>query len=60
MPSPKQLLVEHLYTGDLPADVREMSKSGRSWRDIAETISTDVNLTVSYESLRTWYGQVAA
>lgn len=57
MPSPKQLLIEHLYAGDLYADVLRMCQDGRSWRDIADDISAAAGQPVSYESLRSWYGE---
>jgi hypothetical protein len=56
MPTPKQLLIEHLYGGDLPADVAHFIEAGKSWRDIAGEISDKTGQPVSYESLRQWYG----
>lgn len=56
MPTPKQMLLEHLYGGDLSADVAHFLESGKSWRDIATTISDKTGQPVSYESLRQWYG----
>jgi hypothetical protein len=55
-PSPKHLLLEHLYTGDLDADVAAMIADGKSWRTIAETVSHRAGIAVSHESIRKWYG----
>lgn len=60
MPTPKQLLLEHLYGGDLSADVARFIESGKSWRDIATEITDKTGQPVSHESLRTWYGVEAA
>ncbi len=56
MPSPKRLLMEHLYDGDLAADVAAHLTAGTSWREIAERVSARTGVTVSYESLRQWFG----
>lgn len=56
MPTPKQMLLEHLYSGDLPADIAELRESGTSWRDIAAEVGRKTGQRVAYESLRTWYG----
>jgi hypothetical protein len=55
-PSPKQQLLEHLYTGNLDADVAAMIAEGKSWRTIAETVSRVAGVTISHESIRKWYG----
>ena len=57
MPSAKQLLIEHLYDGDLASDVAEFTKAGMSWREIAERVAAQTGQPISYEALRTWYGQ---
>lgn len=57
MPTPNQLLLEHLFTGNLPAAVDRARKAGKSWRQIALEISDETGQPVSYESLRTWYGE---
>lgn len=56
MPTPKQLLLEHLYDGDLARDVAKFTEAGMSWREIAERVSAKSGQAVSYETLRTWYG----
>jgi hypothetical protein len=56
--SPKRLLAETLYPGDLPADVDQWVTEGRSWRWIATHVSNrlaTVPLTISHETLRQWY-----
>ncbi len=60
MPTPKQLLVEHIYDGDLPADIQAMVTAGSSWREIAEQVSTKTGQRVSHESLRQWYGKATS
>lgn len=59
-PSPKQILVELRYDGDLPSDVKKMLGAGMSWREMAERVSARCGHDVSYETLRTWYGKVNA
>jgi hypothetical protein len=57
MPStPKQMLLAHLYIGDLDADVTAMIAAGKSWRTIAEIVSARAGVAVSHESIRKWYG----
>lgn len=56
MPTTKRMLIEHLYDGDLAADVQTFQAANLSWREIAERVSTRAGITVSYESLRTWFG----
>lgn len=56
MPTPKRLLVEHLYDGDLSADVALFLEEGKSWRTIADLVSSNADYPVSYESLRQWFG----
>jgi intein-encoded DNA endonuclease-like protein len=58
--TPKQLLIEHRYDGDLTSDIKKMAASGTSWREMAERVSARCGYTVSHESLRQWYGQHAA
>ena len=53
-PTPKQLLLEHRYDGDLAADVKAWEGSV-TWREIAERVSERCGYDVSYESLRQWY-----
>lgn len=55
MPTPKQLLLEHRYDGDLAGDVKTLAANGMTWREIAELISARCGHVVSYESLRNWY-----
>ena len=55
MPTPKQLLLEHRYDGDLAVDIRAWAAGGVSWREIAERVSERCGYGVSYESLRQWY-----
>jgi hypothetical protein len=55
-PSPKHQLLDHLYSGDLDADVAAMIADGKSWRMIAETVSHRAGIDVSHESIRKWYG----
>lgn len=60
-PTPKQLLLEHRYDGDLAAYVKACAASGLwSWREIADDVSQQCSHAVSYESLRQWYGSAAA
>lgn len=57
MPSPKQLLMEHTYPGNLADDVKAMLAERQTWREIAEQIGARCGYPVSYESLRQWYGE---
>lgn len=54
--TPKQLLLEHLYGGDLDADVARFLEEGKSWRSIADLLTERTGHSVSYESVRQWYG----
>lgn len=56
MPTPKQLLLELSYQGDLPKDVERMVTDRKSWREIAREVSAGTGFSVSHESLRQWYG----
>jgi hypothetical protein len=56
MPTPKQMLLELKYDGDLAHDINAWLAGGQSWRQIARTVSERTGLTVTYESLRSWYG----
>lgn len=56
MTTPKKLLLEHLYAGDLAAEVARRTAAGESWRTIATHVSKATGQDVSYESLRVWYG----
>lgn len=56
MPTTKQQLIEHLYDGDLAGDIADFTRAGMSWREIAERVSARSGQSVSYETLRTWYG----
>ena len=55
MPTPKQLLMEHTYDGDLASDIKVMAAGGVSWREMAERVSARCGYDVSHESLRQWY-----
>ncbi len=57
MPSPKQTLLELKYPGDLGADIKAWMTEGLSWRWMAERVSARCGYTISYESLRLWYGR---
>lgn len=57
--SDKQLLLESIYPANLPADIRDWTSVGRSWRWIASTVSARSHHPVSYETLRQWYGDKA-
>lgn len=59
-PSPKQILIELRYDGDLPGDIKAMIAAGMSWREMAERVSARCGHNVSYETLRIWYGRVTA
>ncbi len=56
MTTTKRLLTEHLYDGDLDADVRKFLDARMSWREIAERVSTRSGVSVSYETVRQWFG----
>lgn len=56
MPTPKQMLLEHLYDGPLRSDVTALLNAGASWREVAERVTTRTGVSISYESLRQWYG----
>lgn len=58
--STKQQLLEVKYPADIEADVAGLRALGWSWRDIADTVSQRAGTIVTYESLRSWYGQPAA
>ena len=60
MASPKQLLVEHIYDGDLAADIKAMAAAKKGWRAIAAEVSAKTGCKVSHESLRQWYGHEVA
>ncbi|MDO5535360.1 MAG: hypothetical protein Q4F65_12005 [Propionibacteriaceae bacterium] len=60
MATPKRLLLEHLYDGDLAAEVARRTEAGQSWRDIANHIAEVTGQPVSYETVRTWYGATEA
>ncbi len=49
------MLLELKYDGDLAHDVTAWLAAGQSWRQIARTVSERTGLTVTYESLRSWY-----
>lgn len=55
MPTPKQLVLELKYPGDLAGDVRAWLDAKTSWREMAEKISARCGYEVSHESLRQWY-----
>lgn len=59
MPTPKQLLLEHTYGGDLAGDIAALVADGKGWREIAQHVTTETGVKVSHESLRQWYGQSA-
>jgi hypothetical protein len=54
----KKKLAEHMYAGDLDADVAVLLGIGKSWRYIADVVNERIDgpLTVSHELLRRWYG----
>ena len=54
----KQPIAEHLFDGDLEAFVRERRQAGDTWRDIELAVKGKLPpiITISYETLRTWYG----
>ena len=58
--TPKQMLLEHMYPGDVAAYVATELADGRSWREVAGAVSLATGLSVSHESLRQWYGSKAA
>lgn len=58
--TPKQMLLEHRYPGDLPADIAAMIAEGKGWRLVAAEVGERSRLKVSHESLRQWYGHASA
>lgn len=58
----RQQLAELAYPGDLAAYVTARAQSGESWRKIARFVNSQMNggVSVSYESLRRWYGEERA
>jgi len=58
--SPKRLVIEQRYDGDLAADIKTWEAAGTSWREMAEQVSTRCTYKVSYQSLRNWYQTKAA
>lgn len=44
----KQQLLEDVYPGDLPADVRAMRQLGMAWRPIAEHVSRKARVNISH------------
>lgn len=58
MPTAKQQLIEHLYDGDLAAEIASWLEDGSTWRDIAGRVSKATDQQVSHESLRGWYGHL--
>jgi hypothetical protein len=54
----KKKLAEHMYAGNLDADVQTLLGNGKSWRYIADVVNERIDgpLTVSHELLRRWYG----
>lgn len=57
-----QIGAESSYPGDIVGDVNALRADGLSWRQVAEAITAGLPdaLSVSHESLRSWYGKVAA
>ena len=57
-----QTLIELSYPGDIVAYVTAARTDGDSWRTIADAVNGRLahNVTVSWESLRSWYGGKAA
>lgn len=55
-PTPKRLLIEHLYGPRLAVDVDRFVTEGKSWRTIAALITERTGQAVSYESVRQWFG----
>lgn len=61
-----QQLAEHHYLPErsLRGDVLEARRAGHSWRAIADQVNKmlasnpDVDVTVTHESLRQWYGHL--
>ena len=56
-PSTKPI-AEHLFDGDLPTFVADQRAPGVTWRDIELAVNAGMPdiFSVSYETLRTWYG----
>ena len=66
-PTPKQALLEVYWRSafptrraDLAADINDMIVTGSTWRQVARIVEAQTGQTVSYESLRSWYGKSTA
>ena len=51
----KRQLLETLFP-EAPEFVAQQIREGTSWRQISDRVAEKAGVTVSYESLRTWYG----
>lgn len=54
-----QQVAESLFPGNLPHHVAHLRDQGWSWRRVAEDVNDQMPgvASISYESLRTWYGE---
>lgn len=60
--TPTQRLASLLLGSDVRAFIAEKRAAGRPWRFIARDLyeATDGQIDVTHETLRQWYGEVAA
>lgn len=60
--TPTQRLASILLGSDVRAFISEKRSAGRAWRFIARDLydATDGQIDVTYETLRQWFGDVAA
>lgn len=60
MASTKYILIEDRLGRDLAAYVRELRQDGASWSFIAARIERHTSITVTDQTIRNWFGDVAA
>lgn len=53
--TPTQRLADSLLGGGLRAYVRDRRLAGKSWRQISLDLRDDIQVDVTYETLRNWY-----
>ena len=57
-PTPLYRLLDALLPGGIDAYVAAKRAEGESWRRIERAIWADVNVDVTYQTLRNWYPEM--
>ncbi len=60
MPTPTHQLIEVRLGGDLTKFVDDRLNTGMGWRRIAEAVTERTGVTVSHETLRSWFAERVA